>query len=876
MREIEYDVEDKLRRRMGADYRYDPFKMRLGYLSKAEQAEVHAELRQLLGVEHLLSVKNLGPAMIKKYTERSPAGRYQMAPEAIASDIRAAYLSQSTLRWFKFGGDTPADNYQLANTLPRVDNLLRNQDLLANYISGHGKTLIFDVETPSLNPAEGIWQLAAQVMDEDGTLSKVADFRFDNPIMRRGMVRSRTGEAVRLDKFLNGNKSTDFEKNMMAFFKMANAPEVTHIAGHNVLFDYERMVHAITKEKVYNTNQAFKEQADLFFAKFADPVTKEIGNVIDTNVLARMVLPHLGVASDIANGPQPYAFSLQNLLLNTDLSTRFSRKELERAVSRGLHYADVDVPFESKLLQALREHLRGERQIQVGEHFLTGELRNKIAKSVPMGPNIEMVDQDYYTDGMWDRAGSMSPMELMSVESRNMTLRSKVLPASTEYDLVSRISSQDRVIGMKSGRKLLSQDYQYLNSAADIPLPAEWYNFQKDLAERGVPLPGLSLFERHIASVMSTISGPEMDEREMLMRKYLGSDVLGLGKFVGAEEAKVVGDSRIGVVPLRYLKGWESEMRAGGHDQLATNFLEGNQMLGLSPFQWRPNEEATPIKEIGLSVDLSGEQRDSLLEYLSRHADFQSEEGESLLGRLAQAFAGNSGTYGVQIGTLGGVRGHHQDVSRLYDVLRSYRGVGADKSDQTPMFQTAYAGTGIDVGVGGEESVYSAGAFLRGDLLTQEEHHALIPQITQMVRGYKDVVSPERSAPMIERLKGAKQDPRSQEQVMKWIATQQKLFKAAPYAALGTVVAAGGYYAYKRHEKNKRIDETFDPMPAEPPGFSRQNYYQAVPYNPKRDPHSYLNTANVVGNLDSNAIGHTNMNQQTKYSYLFNGGGFTS
>jgi hypothetical protein len=65
-------------------------------------------------------------------------------------------------------------------------------------------------------------------------------------------------------------------------------------------------------------------------------------------------------------------------------------------------------------------------------------------------------------------------------------------------------------------------------------------------------------------------------------------------------------------------------------------------------------------------------------------------------------------------------------------------------------------------------------------------------------------------------------------------------------------------------------------MPAEPPGFSRQNYYQAVPYNPKRDPHSYLNTANVVGNLDSNAIGHTNMNQQTKYSYLFNGGGFTS
>lgn len=905
MREIEAEVEDTLSRRLGDQYKYDPFKMHLGALEPYEREAYQTEISQLLGAQHFLNNLNQGPTMIRDYftpegwDERSPAGVFAMTPEAIAADPRAAYLSQSTFRFFKLRAkESAAENYLPAATLPRIETILTNQERLADFISGHGKTLVFDVESPSLNPEEGIWQLSAQLVDERGNEAPVRSFYFDNPALKRSLIRDpSSGEMVSLHKFLVEGRHGDFERNMREFFKMAG--EAQTVAGHNVLFDYNMLATTLRKSDPYKKGtkideegrtvyEDFAKEAETFLAKFYNRDTRAVGNVIDTSVLARMVLPHIGLAEELEGGPSPYRFSLPNLLLQTNLSQYFSQDELERAIGRGLHYADVDVPFETKLLTSLRMHLSGELPIELGNQFLTGELRRKVANARALGPNIAMEAQEYYHPSFWGVAGplntdlggpgGLSPMEQLSIRSRNLSLRAKALSGTSDQDIISRISTQDRLIGaLSKNRRLISQDYQYLSSSADISDTQEWYKIQQELADRGIPLPGLSLVERHVTSMLSSIGGPGMGSTEATMREIAGPDMLGLGRFIGAEQARVVGDSRIAVLPLKYLQGWEAEMRAGGHEALATHFLEGNQMLGMSAFTWKPHSspEAPPIKEVGLSVRLSQEQRETLADYLSRQEEFQTEEGDALLTQLIRAFENTSGTYGVQIGTLGGIAGHDKSATRLYDLLKYYQGVGADYSDQTPMFQTAFATLGNEFGTG-DNNIYTAGAFLRGDLLGEEEQRSLTSQITRMVTGYQGTALKQRSPILIQQLRGLMKDPRAQQEAIHSLQMQMRIFKAAPYAAAGVVAAAGGYYAYKRHEQNKQIDATFNQMPAEPQGWSRQNFYQAVPYNPRRNPHSYLDTANVVSSLDNNKINHTNMNQQQKYSYLFTGGGYST
>jgi hypothetical protein len=85
-------------------------------------------------------------------------------------------------------------------------------------------------------------------------------------------------------------------------------------------------------------------------------------------------------------------------------------------------------------------------------------------------------------------------------------------------------------------------------------------------------------------------------------------------------------------------------------------------------------------------------------------------------------------------------------------------------------------------------------------------------------------------------------------------------------AALGLIGAGVGYYIYKNYQENKVYDETVEQQPMDSPGFNDP----AIIRNPglnsyRRDP---LVTAGVVGNLDRNKIGHTQMGPN-KYNHLF-------
>ena len=91
------------------------------------------------------------------------------------------------------------------------------------------------------------------------------------------------------------------------------------------------------------------------------------------------------------------------------------------------------------------------------------------------------------------------------------------------------------------------------------------------------------------------------------------------------------------------------------------------------------------------------------------------------------------------------------------------------------------------------------------------------------------------------------------------------------YAAIGLAAAGIGYYMSKKNRESDLYDETVKSQPTEPGNprraTQRSQASLASPQSTRRDP---LVTAGIVGNLDRNKIGHTQMGPN-KYNHLYGG-----
>jgi hypothetical protein len=99
-----------------------------------------------------------------------------------------------------------------------------------------------------------------------------------------------------------------------------------------------------------------------------------------------------------------------------------------------------------------------------------------------------------------------------------------------------------------------------------------------------------------------------------------------------------------------------------------------------------------------------------------------------------------------------------------------------------------------------------------------------------------------------------------------------KVIKPRVYKSVGAVAAlSAGYYLARRKAKSDPIDEVMEQQPLEQEGpmsisdFNRADQALARQTSSRRDP---LVTAGVVGNLDRNKIGHTQMGAN-KYNHLY-------
>lgn len=872
LKALEGKVEEKLHERFGLAYRHDPFKMHISELAQADRDELTFLLRQITGAEHLLA-QGIGPQMFRDVltpegrAERSPAGRFAFTPEAIRQHPKALTLSQMTQRFDRARSTVTAEQYFPAGTQYRPQVLQHIQNLISDGMATAGNTMIFDVETPGLNRNEGIWQLSARMLKENGELED-RTFYFQNPKMRLGVIGP---EAKSLDEFLTPEgKSTDYVANMKEFLKFSQ--QADYLGGHNIFFDYDMLQRSLKTTEAYKKDQEFTNLVDTFLSKFYDSRNNRIGNIVDTNVLARIMLPGIELAPELAGGPTPHQFSLQNILLQTNLVQRMqeSGAPVNEWLAQGLHFADVDVPIEAHLWKALQEQAQGGRALEFGD-FLTPEQRQSILKSRAIGPNIAISHEGQLIGDLRTRAdyqgliNNITPLQQQIYMERNLGLHAAEVPIA-EANLAKRINTFDRLLGEKSEFGLLTRK-GLVSAAGKVPTREEWANVQTELASAGVPMPGLSWIERHVMSMMAEAPSPFSTETENTLRKTLGSDVLGLSKFIEAPELRVVGrNSQIATIPMRYLREWE-QSRIDDGLRPATNFLQGQQLLGLSAFKIpdKMDPSATARSEVGLMLNLEHEDRMDLLDYLSTHPDFR--ENYPDLERLRQSLEENSGTYGIQVGTLGGLGGG-KELDNLYDTIKYYQGIGADISDQTPMFQTLYAGEDLLQGERG--SVYGAGIFVRPDLMRDEERAALPDQMVRMVRDYQNVNEADFSPGTKTLFRALKSSYTSGADALRIFKFQRGLFKAAPFAALAGVGAAAGYYGEKRHRAKQLYAQAFALMPYEGRNWYAQNQQDMIPMDPYQTP-NYLATANTVSQLDYNKIRHSDIGAN-KYQYLFSTG----
>ena len=94
--------------------------------------------------------------------------------------------------------------------------------------------------------------------------------------------------------------------------------------------------------------------------------------------------------------------------------------------------------------------------------------------------------------------------------------------------------------------------------------------------------------------------------------------------------------------------------------------------------------------------------------------------------------------------------------------------------------------------------------------------------------------------------------------------------KSIGYGALGVAALGAGYYMFNRVQESNQYEQTIEQQPTDSTikrNMTISDMMDAQPRSTRRDP---LTTAGVVGNLDRNKIGHTNMGKG-KYDHLYGG-----
>ena len=397
----------------------------------------------------------------------------------------------------------------------------------------------------------------------------------------------------------------------------------------------------------------------------------------------------------------------------------------------------------------------------------------------------------------------------------------------------------------------------------------EYSEVQRTMERAGIPFAGLSLPEAQLTNIMARTTAPN-----------------------AAKLSSVFGESYESVVKLAddigisHFKLWDDAMVThGGRLQLPVEVLraagvlgESGELLSLSGFDYMDKEANRLMSGLTLSMDLGEQQYDQLYKFLdeTHEADLVGDTGRTLQSFLTKKGSGATkaellmglAETGREFGV--GIGGLDDDMAETVNtVLREnalYDEFARD-SNKIP-FRVRL----LDTFVGeGQERMARVGPFVLDRFMDDAQKANYVEASDQGRRMLDDMVE-HVSRPGGRNVLAAAEFAGStgRSDVAKRVLTSyNSAKKSAPLAIGVTALAIGGYFFAKKQRESEFYDETMEQQSTETAGdymrYRKEMGMQPAPARRLMDP---LLTSYVVGDLDANKIGHTQMGHQ-KYSHLY-------
>lgn len=805
------------------------------------------------------------------------------------------------------------EDYTFGRNIPRVEHLRNLYNANGKGIEAGKKVFVFDTETLGLSTdassvrevsgltmtrgANGFDIDTASLMTSHMNVSRSAYGAIKDPI---------TSKIVRMDNYIRKSivGGTSFEhtvggegfiKGVLPILQQMNSAD--YIAGHNVGFDIGQVITNAMKTSDYLNNKVVDGvNVKSLVDSIADKIGK--GGVIDSLHMASEYFGNnLKLAPEFAKTGRASAFSLENIMLQTNLSSLIKSDDPEfykRFMSAGQHQADVDTNITAKLIdyissgrlkagtmtdKVLRRNtltsyaLTPISNIADPSH-ITKELFQQLAaeggdsltiRKIGTGGKVPITDAgawyDRLTAGDNDHFASMkvTPME-QHIVSGQRVFDEVDEPAS----LVSSLGQWSRL--SKYGVK----DEGFLNrmhtlfKGGYIPDDDVFGDFQKSMAKSGMPFAGISMEERVLTAGLATSSRRRSTLRDMFgdgeQRVVDYGDDLGVSRFAMRHKFQTA-FSGPAAIPLDVLKSAESAKVIG------TSFLSDDvQMLSLSTIEGKQG--------VNLMADLSRKDTENLMDWMGKILEggrdnpvmrqTLMDRGLDLasLGRMKSSLLDEGNwEHGINIGVLEGEAG-----KQAYGVMKDLLQDSTRDSTKIP-FRVGYMNDSL-TGEKGEGVIRTGAAIL--DRFKSADAKRAYARDLKVAESRTAKLTTELSDP----LKRARASLNGYSSAERIAAKSDQIYdivtKKAPVVAGLAALVFGGYYIHTKHERQETYDASLDPMPIQSGGRRPPRYFPPAASDQSGiDPLTY---AGVVGNLNNNAIGHTQMGSR-KHRGLFSGVG---
>jgi hypothetical protein len=738
------------------------------------------------------------------------------------------------------------------NSIPTVASLTESTTSLPSLV---GKKLtVFDIETAGLTHHQ-IREIAYQTFsgDPDGRMIPGASnqialrpAQFNRGVMYHG------GETLTLENFMNSkyglnvagmrtSNGDDFIDAVQPFLRQVLDSD--YIIGHNIRqFDIEQIFTGLAGTSRYKNNQQFAAYVDDVYNKFRS-------STIDTLELVRnhKNLAGLEIASEL--GPEGKLYSIQNLLMKTNLAELVGIDKLGEAMGydastgtflKGLHFGDVDALVTSAIVNNY-DQLDITGGLAGARTGLAAAIRTQVMSSSALTPFTNIEEQNIipglrsFMRTHEGGIGKVTPIEQAIWAERNL-----------------RIGTMGAIPGGQLTPSMMSTKVRMFDRYSSLGTR----RMQEKLSASHIPFAGLSFEERRLGTSLSKITstrGMQGLAADSLVSNFglFDLDTIEYETFSGRNS-----------IPAQILESM-GMLKPDGSTLLkmsaidSTNYNNSRAINLVYQFQSQAEVDTLADELLSISGDYEGfRTRFGITGDATTQFDrFRNAvTGSNMIDDLRA----NGLERGVSIGQL---YDDQSVVNRVWSLLEETTIREQLRDEDTFRFGLPFLG--VDRNDTGGGVVRTAGAVL-DRFLTVEDRANIGRSVANAGRVYDayEGMMGDREARLFATILGKSQNSKQEQAAIKAFTNYVDIIKPnAGKVALGAIGATSALLLYNRKREQDKYDVAISQMPTEANRYKIADYVQMnleAGYNSGQqlDP---LATASIVANLDATQIGHTSM-----------------